>query len=567
MKRTLASGALVAMAVTIGGTARAQAIFDAVRSGDTAAVHALLSSDSTLVGSQDRQERPLLVWAVIHDQRDVAALLLGHGAAIEGRDRYGRTPLLLVARETGNAAMARMLLDAGAQVDARDRFRSTPLELASWRGFGDVVNLLLDRGARVPEEPEARAFYVQQATENGLDRLFDLAAGPGADLEMRNDNGGSLLHSAAAGGSAHITGVLIERGLAIDQQDRYGRTPLHYAAENGRTDAARMLLDRGARTDVRSLAGVSPLNSAEAYQRTDVARLLIERGADRGPVAFPELRGPYLGQQPPAPGSAPVLFAPDIVSTHAFQHGTVVFSPDGKEAYWSTSLPQVGPGYVEGMILTSRVVDGRWTAPERASFSRVGAGDDVPFFKPDGSKLFFLSTRDGTGERIWWVDRTAGGWSVPRRIEGGPNTMDTHWEFSVAPDGSIYFQSADPGGLGRGDLYVSRLAGGTYQAPQNLGAPVNSEVDESAPFIAPDGSYLLFMRLTDRQVDLYVSFRNADGTWAAPRDMGPRVNTDAHEICPIVTPDGRYLFFNSARSGDDDNYWMDAGVIAELRRS
>ncbi len=504
---------------------------------------------------------------MIHNQRDAAAMLLRHGAAIEGRDRYGRTPLLLVARETGNAAMARMLLDAGALVDARDRFQSTPLELASWRGFGDVVNLLLDRGARVPEEPEGRAFYVRQATENGLDRLFDVASGPGLDLAMRNDNGGSLLHSAAAGGSAHITGLLIARGLRIDEQDRYGRTPLHYAAENGRTDAVRMLLERGARTDVRSLAGVSPLNSAEAYRRTDVARLLVERGADRGPVAFPELRGPYLGQKPPAPGSGPVLFAPDIVSTHAFQHGTVVFSPDGKEAYWSTSLPQVGPGYVEGMILTSRVVDGRWTAPVRASFSRLGAGDDVPFFKPDGSRLFFLSTRDSTGERIWWVDRTAAGWSEPRRIEGGPNTMDTHWEFSVAPDGSIYFQSGDPGGLGRGDLYVARLAGGTYQPPQNLGAPVNSDLDESAPFIAPDGSYLLFMRLGDRQVDLYVSFRNPDGTWAAPRNMGPRVNTDAHEICPIVTPDGRYLFFNSARSGNDDNYWMDAGVIEELRRS
>jgi Tol biopolymer transport system component len=47
--------------------------------------------------------------------------------------------------------------------------------------------------------------------------------------------------------------------------------------------------------------------------------------------------------------------------------------------------------------------------------------------------------------------------------------------------------------------------------------------------------------------------------------MGPRVNTGSNEICPMVSPDGRYFFFNSYRSGNADNYWMDASVIADLR--
>ena len=80
-------------------------------------------------------------------------------------------------------------------------------------------------------------------------------------------------------------------------------------------------------------------------------------------------------------------------------------------------------------------------------------------------------------------------------MEGGPNTMSTHWQFSVAADGSIYFNSGDPGGLGAGDLYVSRFVGGRYTEPVNLGAPVNSEFSEDRPFIAPDESYLLFVRL------------------------------------------------------------------------
>jgi hypothetical protein len=195
-------------------------------------------------------------------------------------------------------------------------------------------------------------------------------------------------------------------------------------------------------------------------------------------------------------------------------------------------------------------------------------GDDVPFFHPDGSKLFFLSHRGEGGERIWWVDRTADGWSEPQLVDDGPNTMSKHWQFSVAANGSIYFNSGDPGGLGAGDLYVSRFVDGRYTEPVNLGAPVNSELSEDRPFIAPAESYLLFVRLTPPDglglTDLYVSFRRDDGTWTPPRNMGPRVNSPANEGCPIVAPDGRYLFFNSHRNGNADNYWMDAAIIDAL---
>jgi len=591
---------LVTLGVALGATAEAQTIFEATGRGDLAAVQALVAADSALVRGRDgaqntplhfaaraghtaivtlllargaevdaadyQQETPLH-WAVMRNQHGVVELLLRRGARADSRQNYGRTPLLLVARETGNLEMARRLLDAGADVNARDRFGSTPLELSAWRGFRDVVDLFLDRGAAVPTDAEAVSVGLMTAAERGLDRLFRILSERAADLNLRNDNGGTILHSAAAGGSAEIAGILLGRGLDVNARDRYGRTPLHYAAENGRTDVVRLLVERGAQPDVRSLAGVSPLNAAEAFERADAVRLLVQRGASREPVAFPVLRGPYLGQ--PAPGRAPTLFAPDIVSTHTFQHGTVAFSPDGTEAFWASSFPEVEPGSVHGAIMTSRLVNGRWTVPERAPFSQPRVGDDVPFFHPDGTRLFFISRRDGGGESIWWVDRTRAGWSEPRRVEGGPNTKGMHWQFSVAADGSIWFNSADPGGAGRGDLYVSHLANGRYQDPVSLGAPVNSEFDEAAPFIAPDQSYLLFMRTGGPGsvgfVDLYVSFRNADGTWSAPRNLGTPVNTPAAEICPIVSPDGRHLFFNSSRGGNDDNYWVDAAVIEELR--
>jgi Tol biopolymer transport system component len=44
------------------------------------------------------------------------------------------------------------------------------------------------------------------------------------------------------------------------------------------------------------------------------------------------------------------------------------------------------------------------------------------------------------------------------------------------------------------------------------------------------------------------------------------VSSRANEICPVVSPDGRYLFFNSNRAGNDDNYWVEASFIEDLRR-
>ena len=161
-------------------------------------------------------------------------------------------------------------------------------------------------------------------------------------------------------------------------------------------------------------------------------------------------------------------------------------------------------------------------------------------------------------ERIWYVDREPNGWSEPQMIDGGPNTLDLHWEFSVAADGSIYVGS-------RGDVYLSRYVNGHYAEPAPLGRQVNSDAQESMPFIARDGSYLLFARFGHPDnhdfMDVWISYADEHGAWMAPVNLGERINSVAG-ICPVVSPDGRYLFFNG---GNNDNYWVDAEVIDRLR--
>jgi ankyrin repeat protein len=599
----IATCAALALA-TVSGSAQSQTIHDAARQGDVAAVSSLLDQDPELVNSTDDSDcTPLhyaagsgflelsefllergakvnaqsydheapLHWAALRRHDEVVQLLIDRGADTDIKEDYGRTPLLLVARETGKVRTATILLDGGADVNARDRFEATPLELAAWRGHAPLVDLLLDRGADVPTSGRDADFLATMAIEKGLVRLFTLLAGD-IDLQARNESGGSLLHSAAEGGSARIVGILLDRGLEVDELDRYDRTPLHYAAEYGHAEAAEMLIERGAALDMRSVAGYSALNMAQAGGHDEVVDLLAARGASTAPVDFPVLRGPYMGQ--PRPGREPIPFALDIVASHRFEHCVPAFAPEGDEAFWSSSFIVDESGYTRSLLFTSILDEGRWTEPAKVPFSQFTTGDGEPFFDPGGERLFFLSYRpspvdSSRAERIWYVDRTAHGWSEPRMIDGGPNTIEMHWQFSVAANGNIYFGSGAPGGFGGGDVYMSRFVDGEWQEPENLGPVINTEAGEGSPFIAPDESYLMFTGNGRPDavggVDLYISFKDDDGDWTAPVNMGEPVNSRAYEICALVTPDGNQIILNSSRRGNDDAYWVDAGIIEELR--
>jgi len=575
-----------------------QEAFDLLRKGDAAAVKTLVERLPQLVKARDGQGRTLLHYAAYgrdagfieylidkgaepgaatpagetalmtaaaNDRPEAAAALLKKGAPLEAKNDYGRTALVLCARELGQAATARLLLDAGADIDAADKNGSTALELAAWRGKTEFVDLLLERGAKVPESGRNWSGLLEEAVSNGLARLFRRLTAAGQDLRALDPQGGRLLQAAAAGGSVEIVGLLIDKGFSPAKADRFGWTPLHFAARDGRVEAARTLIERGASIDARTLMGQTAYNVARERGMAPAADLLAAKGADRAATRFPRLEGDYLGQTPPA--DKPELFAPGIISSTWGLHSTAVFSPDGNEVWWAPMMSFPGEVYSRGGLLVMRRVGGRWTAPDWAPFSGPKGEDDVPFFSADGKRLYFLSRRPLPGEsqpgseKVWSVDRTPGGWGQPRPFDPNVNAVDKHWQFSLDREGDLYFAGRPPDSRGLSDIYVARFADGAYEKPVNLGDPINTAEIDDTPFIAPDGSYLLF----SRQFDLWVSFREADGAWGAPFNMGPEVNSPSIELCPMVTADGKYLFFLSQRGGESHAYWVSAKVIDVLK--
>jgi hypothetical protein len=314
-----------------------------------------------------------------------------------------------------------------------------------------------------------------------------------------------------------------------------------------------------------------------------------EQSAEMAAPGFPPLTGAFLGQSPP--GADPEVFAPGVISTGMSELNSV-FTPDGKEFYYAVDIG------LDWVIMVSREVDGGWTEPVSALFTRGHSGVDLCVSK-DNQRLFYCSNRSRTGGvtpednvDIWYVDRLADGtWSEPTNL--AVVNSDTH-EFypTLTDDGTLYFLSGREGGVGGSDIYRSTLVDGQYQDPVNLGPVINSAGNEGDAFVSPDESFLIFVsRGHPAGPDggsLFISFRGADDSWSTPRALGSVMKADRSDFCPMLSPDGRFLFFSSARprledesglvswstlqeaqsrpgNGNTDIYWVDAGILDALK--
>ncbi len=259
---------------------------------------------------------------------------------------------------------------------------------------------------------------------------------------------------------------------------------------------------------------------------------------------FPAIEGPLLGQKPP--GLTAEVFAPGIVSTDAWEVEGV-FGSDMKEFYFTTN----GGEYEKATIVGLNYENNQWQ--KFIEFTRTGE----IFISADGNRMYMAK-----GYR----DRTPDGWSEVKSL--GPLFDRDDWgimRLSVSKKGTYVFDDYKNNDV----IRISKIVDGKRQAPTKLGPIVNTGEWTAHPYIALDESYLIWDSERAEgfgDSDLYISFRQKDGSWGAAINMGAKVNTDEWEAYATVTPDGKYITFNRGAEGDNiDIYWVDAKIIEDLR--
>jgi len=265
--------------------------------------------------------------------------------------------------------------------------------------------------------------------------------------------------------------------------------------------------------------------------RIDDARLETREIERFEPGVKTGLQGPYLGQTPP--GIKPEVFAPGIISVYGSNENTITFSPDGKEIYFGKE-----PG-----INMCKLTDEGWTAPIKTAIP----GYEMQI-SPSTGKMYY------TGGGIWEMEKTASGWSKPRKL------VDMGMFATVTQDEILYTTVFSQGGkIGR---YVK--ADGKYSNYEILGDQINIATFNAHPYISPDESFLIFDSNKSGRggyVNLYITFRKTDGSWSNAVYLGDEINAPGTNNCPSFSPDGKYFFYTS----HNDIYWISAEYLKKFK--
>jgi outer membrane protein OmpA-like peptidoglycan-associated protein/tetratricopeptide (TPR) repeat protein len=188
-------------------------------------------------------------------------------------------------------------------------------------------------------------------------------------------------------------------------------------------------------------------------------------------------------------------------------------------------------------------------------------------FSKDGN--FMVFTRDNYGKKssdniiklqMFSAEFKNGKWTEPIAMPFN-NKEYSVGHPTLSGDGkTMIFASDMPGGYGGVDLYVTyRGDDGTWAAPKNLGKTVNTEGNEMFPFLHPD--HILFFSSDGLPglggLDVFYSNAADLNNLSKPENLGIPVNSNTDDFAFILDDAQKSGYFSSNRAtgkGDDDIY-------------
>lgn len=142
-----------------------------------------------------------------------------------------------------------------------------------------------------------------------------------------------------------------------------------------------------------------------------------------------------------------------------------------------------------------------------------------------------------------------GTWNSAKPIKNKKlNTSFAEMSATLTADGNtMYFVSDRKGDKSSTDIYVVTKNGNKWGDPKQLPMNVNTERQETTPFITPDGRYLFFS--SDGHVgmggyDIYVT-ENLGDSWSDPVNLGIGVNSVNNDLFFVYMPDEKKAYFSA----------------------
>lgn len=241
----------------------------------------------------------------------------------------------------------------------------------------------------------------------------------------------------------------------------------------------------------------------------------------------------------------------------------LLISADGKRMYFVRSFHSDNTGGNTGMqdiYFTEKNADGTWKkaqnigAPVNDEFHNAVCG-----VTRDGTRLFLNASKvrqDKTVPGISVSNFENGEWSMPESINAFPFPEKGFFQAFVAYDENtaiVSYQGADSKGLE--DLYfMKKDETGFFNHPVSLGDVINTAGFETAPILSPDGKTLYFTsngHPGKGDGDIFKSSRLDDSwtNWSKPENLGSLVNTSGYDGSYCLDGTGNAYFISGENNG------------------
>jgi outer membrane protein OmpA-like peptidoglycan-associated protein/tetratricopeptide (TPR) repeat protein len=198
--------------------------------------------------------------------------------------------------------------------------------------------------------------------------------------------------------------------------------------------------------------------------------------------------------------------------------------------------------------------------------------ESTPVFTQNGKTMYFTRNnylegkrgRDASKNTLLKLYKATldqdGEWNDVKELPFNSDQYSVAHPTLSTDEKTLYFASDMPGTLGQSDLFRVKInEDGTYGAPENLGPEINTEGRETFPFISADKE--LFFASDGRPglggLDVFVARIEVDQSFYGIQNVGEPVNSKQDDFAFLIDSKNRNGFFTSNREGGkgyDDIY-------------
>jgi Tol biopolymer transport system component len=186
-------------------------------------------------------------------------------------------------------------------------------------------------------------------------------------------------------------------------------------------------------------------------------------------------------------------------------------------------------------------------------------GSERPIFERPNKGNFDMN--------VWKTSWQNGEWSTPTPLPEVINAIqkeNEEWPIAnmsdlVSADNKTFYTGTLQRGEKGIDLYETTLENSQFSALKKLPKEICLDDKwEYAPLISPDGNYLFFQVYNRNDGlggdDIFVSKKQSNGSWSASVNLGAIINTKMNECPSAMTSDGAYFFFTRDEKEDPNQY-------------